>query len=301
MKILWFEKNMKYNLSKLFVSSFFLSVVFLFTNECSGDDMGKKQHSIEQIITISQISKGKWDNLSRKKIFFGHQSVGNNILLGINEIKEKYGQIQLNIVETKSKMEFGEAIFSHYSNIGKNDYPISKIEEFVKLMQDGLGEKLDIAFLKFCFVDFQYRTDVEAIFKKYRESIDELKILYPDMTLVHFTVPLLRKEQVGIVKSVKTFFRALMGKGKPTFFSNSHNVARNEYNILLLNHYGGKEPIFDIAGLESTYPTGKREIFSYDGNEYFAMVPEYTVDGGHLNEKGRQYIAEQLLIFLSNL
>jgi len=29
--------------------------------------------------------------------------------------------------------------------------------------------------------------------------------------------------------------------------------------------------------------------------------PDYTDDGGHLNERGRKIVAEQLLIFLSNL
>ncbi len=168
-------------------------------------------------------------------------------------------------------------------------------------MSDGLGDKTDIAFLKFCFVDIESGTDIENVFKKYRESIGELKSRYPDMTIVHFTVPLLRKEQTGIVKSVKNFIKGFMGKEEDNFFSNSHNVVRNEYNKLLVSHYGGKEPIFDIARFESTDPEGKKETFSYDGNEYYALVPEYTDDGGHLNEKGRKYIAEQLLIFLANL
>ncbi|MBC8440664.1 MAG: hypothetical protein H8D87_13415 [Deltaproteobacteria bacterium] len=259
------------------------------------------QHSNEQIKKIAQIPKEKWDNLARKKIFFGHQSLGNNIVSGINELKSNNMQIQLNLVETKSRKDFEKAIFAHYSNIGKNNNPISKIDDFIQIMHDGLGNKLDIAFLKFCFVDFKSGADIETTFKKYRESMDELKTRYPGMTIVHFTVPLLIKEQVGIVKSVKNFIRGIRGEKKDNFFSNSHNAVRNEYNKLLLSHYGGKEPIFDIARLEATHSTGKREIFSYDGNEYYALVPEYTKDGGHLNEKGRKYIAKQLLIFLINL
>ena len=34
---------------------------------------------------------------------------------------------------------------------------------------------------------------------------------------------------------------------------------------------------------------------------YYSMAPEYTTDGGHLNETGRKRVAEQLLIFLANL
>lgn len=301
MKIIWLEKLMTYNINKILGPFLFIGVVFLLTSGCSGDDMDINQHSNEQIKTISQIPKEKWDNLSQKKIFFGHQSVGNNIILGINEIKSNNGQIQLNVVETRDIADFEKAIFAHYSNIGGNDYPLSKVEDFVQLISDGLGDKTDIAFLKFCFVDIESGTDIENVFKKYRESIGELKSRYPDMTIVHFTVPLLRKEQTGIVKNIKNFIKGFMGKKKDNFFSNSHNAVRNEYNKLLVSHYGEKEPIFDIARLESTDPAGKRDMFSYDGNEYYALVPDYTDDGGHLNEKGRKYIAEQLLIFLANL
>jgi lysophospholipase L1-like esterase len=31
------------------------------------------------------------------------------------------------------------------------------------------------------------------------------------------------------------------------------------------------------------------------------MVPEYTDDGGHLNEKGRKRVAEQMLIILAEV
>jgi len=33
----------------------------------------------------------------------------------------------------------------------------------------------------------------------------------------------------------------------------------------------------------------------------FIMLPQYTTDGGHLNEEGRKIVAEQLLIVLAEL
>lgn len=301
MKIIWVEKSNANGTNKMLLLLLSMGVVFLLTSGCSEGDMGKQQHGNEQLQTIEQITQQEWDHLARKKIFFGHQSVGNNIILGVNEITSNKQQIKLNVVETKNIADFEQGIFAHYSNIGKNDYPLSKVEDFVQLMDSGIGNKVDIAFVKFCFVDIKSGTDIENVFKKYRESIDDLKSRYPAMTIVHFTVPLLRKEQTGVVESTKNFIKGLLGKKKDNFFSSSHNAARNEYNKLLVSHYDGKEPIFDIARLESTDPAGKRETFAYGGKEYDALVPEYTEDGGHLNEKGRQYIAEQLLIFLANL
>jgi len=280
---------------------FYVGVVFLLTGGCSGDDVETTQHVDKQLQTIEQIPQRKWDKLALKKIFFGHQSVGNNIMKGISEIQSDDPHIQLNIVETTDVTFFEKPVFAHDSNLGKNHHPLLKVEAFVKLMDGGLGDKTDIAFLKFCFVDFQTGTDIKNIFKTYCDSIEKLKLRFPNLTIVHFTVPLLRQEKTGAVNMMKNFVNGLMGKKKDSFFSNSHNVVRNEYNKLLLSHYSGKEPIFDLARLESTGPDGKRETFTFNGQNYFALVPVYTDDGGHLNKKGRKYIAEQLLIFLAEL
>lgn len=280
---------------------FSIGISFFFTSICSGSDMKKNQYGNDQVQAIDQISPQQWEKLARKNFFFGHQSVGNNIIQGINEIQSNNPQIQLNLVETKKPADFDGGIFAHYSNIGKNDYPLSKIDDFVQILNDGLAEKTDVAFLKFCFVDFESGTNIETTFNKYSSSIAELKSQHSGVTFVHFTVPLLKKEQTGILVNIKNFVKGLMGKKKDKFFSNSHNVVRNEYNRLLRSQYQGKEPIFDIARLESIYPDGSRESFSQDGEQYSALVPTYTDDGGHLNRTGRKYIAENLLVFLTNL
>jgi hypothetical protein len=123
-----------------------------------------------------------------------------------------------------------------------------------------------------------------------------LKVDYPNTTFVHFTVPLLRKAK----PSLKIWIEKILGK-KKEYFDNAHNVKRNKFNDLLRKVYDGKEPLFDIAKIESTYMDGKRETFEANGKTHYSLVPEYTDDGGHLNETGRKKVAEQLLIFLANL
>lgn len=59
--------------------------------------------------------------------------------------------------------------------------------------------------------------------------------------------------------------------------------------------------IFDLAKIESTYSDGSRETFTAQGQTYYSLIPDYTDDGGHLNEAGRKKVSEQLLLFLSNL
>ena len=65
--------------------------------------------------------------------------------------------------------------------------------------------------------------------------------------------------------------------------------------------YEGKAAFFDLARIESTFRDGRRASYSRDGRTYDCLVPEYTYDGGHLNDLGRKILAEQLLIFLANL
>ncbi len=77
------------------------------------------------------------------------------------------------------------------------------------------------------------------------------------------------------------------------------NVRRDEYNRLLRATYAGREPIFDLARIESTAPDGRLVTVTWDGITVPAMAPEYTVDGGHLNALGRQRAAREFIAVLA--
>ena len=130
-----------------------------------------------------------WQLLSHKKIYFGHQSVGNNIIDGIKDIMKENSKIKLNIVKTNDPKMFTIPIFAH-SPIGKNMNPISKIDAFAKFMEQGIGNKADFAFFKFCYVDITRNTDINQIFTYYKNTMKHLKEKYPKTTFIHITVPL---------------------------------------------------------------------------------------------------------------
>lgn len=247
---------------------------------------------------MQDVSSEKWQQLTEKKIFFGHQSVGNNIMMGVTEVVAENPSIQLNILETRDVADFSRPVFGHAS-VGKNNSPISKMDDFVQLMDSGLGGLVDMAFLKFCFVDVDRTTDLEALFAAYTERFSLLRKKYPDVVFVHFTVPLLRRNEDGFFSKLKKGLKKLSGKKTDGFFNDSNNIARNRYNRMLKAHYEGREPVFDIAGLEATGPGGIQVGFSADGQMNHTLAPEYTEDGGHLNKTGRIFIAEQLLNFLA--
>ena len=98
--------------------------------------------------------------------------------------------------------------------------------------------------------------------------------------------------------SWKTKAKILLGK-EPWEFAD--NIKRNQFNKVLLQEYHGKEPVFDIAGYEATILEGRTTRFEFQGKEYLAMNPDFSSDGGHLNEFGRKVIAEKFLLFLAEV
>ncbi|MCP4138482.1 MAG: hypothetical protein GY754_46420 [bacterium] len=263
-----------------------LSIVplFLMTACGEGDIMNEKSAPLTK---ISAVQDSSLEQLTEKKIFFAHQSVGFNLVDGIKDLIKDNSKIKLNLVETGKPEDFNKGIFAHAKN-GKNFNPGSKIDAFAKTMEGGLAEKADIAFFKFCYVDFNKDTDINKVFNDYKTTMAKLAKKYPKTKFVHITAPIKVKES-GVTTSLK----GILGKGHEA------NIKRNQYNEMLKKEYSGS--IFDLAQYESTHPDGKREGIVKDGKSYYTLIPEYSHDGEHLNEKGRKIVAEQFLIFLSGL
>ncbi len=254
---------------------------------------GEKMTGINNISEgFNNISPSEWNHLKQKKIYFGHQSVGYNILDGINDLMQENKDIQLNIKETTDNRIFTGGIFAH-SRIGENTDPLSKIKAFEQLMDSGIGNTVDIAFFKFCYVDIDAQSNVEKVFDIYKETMHRLKKEYPDVTFIHVTVPLGTS-----ITTWKTYIKRIIGSNN--IWEYDSNIRKNEYNNFLRKEYFGKEPIFDLAEVESTYPDGRRATFTKGGRRYFCLAPEYTPDDGHLNELGRKMVAEKLLLLLVN-
>jgi len=266
--------------------SILFSLTFIMTSY--GDAMAETKRSYDK---MEDVPESAWKTLSEKKIYFGHQSVGFNIIGGINDIIKENKKIRLKIVKTRNKSDFSGPLFAH-STIGANMNPKSKIDDFADILKKGVGEKVDYSAMKLCYIDFNVKTDVERLFERYKQSVSDVKKQFPNMTYVHFTVPLTSK-QTG----AKAWIKKMMGKPLRGF---EDNVPRNRFNELIIAEFGGKDPIFDLAKAESIYPNGKRSSFTLNGKTYYAMVDDYTDDGAHLNKTGSRKIAVELLLFLVN-
>jgi len=241
---------------------------------------------------LNSVPQARWKSLSEKKIYFGHMSVGNNILEGVRDLTKEYPFIRLNIVETKSPSSFDQPVFAH-SPIGKNQDPKSKIDDFLDLFSSGIGEKADIAFFKLCYIDILAATDADGVFEQYKNGMEALKKKYPGVTFVHVTAPL-RLVQTGVLVPIKKII------GRPVG-GYADNIMRSRFNERLRQEYRGKESMFDLAAVESTYPDGTRFLFDSGEKKYESLIADYTHDGGHLNEYGRKIVAAQFLAFLATL
>ncbi|HKO15631.1 MAG TPA: hypothetical protein VJU87_05290 [Gemmatimonadaceae bacterium] len=229
--------------------------------------------------------------LSKARIFFGHQSVGYNLVDGIRDLAARDPRIRLRVLESRNAADAERGGFLHGA-IGRNTHPNEKDADFLAVLDRGFGQSGDIAFYKYCYVDIQPGTDVRALFGAYKHSYETARARYPELTIVHVTMPLMVSE--GMLAARWKAYR--LG-----YSQRELNAARNEFNRLLLAEYGKTGLLFDLARMESSRPDGSREGHQVGGDTVFSLVPEYTFDGGHLNEPARRFIAERLVAFLARV
>ena len=271
---------------------FLLLPIILLVSSLLYANLRAMDSSIMQFKSIADVSSGEWQDLANKKIFFGHQSVGNNIIQGLLDLQKKYPNIQLNIVRTKNPARFSSPIFAHAA-IGSNTDPYSKMQEFAELIHNGIGARADIVFFKFCFVDIGRTTDIRQLFAQYKATIAQIQRDYPHLLIAHCTVPLQvhRLNWKSYVKNLLHF----------TSWKYTDNIQRNAFNAMLLKEYGPTDRVFDLALFEATRPDGSLIQFKGPGGkEYLTLNPEYSSDGAHLNQSGAKFLAEHLLLFLLN-
>lgn len=244
--------------------------------------------------TNEGINASRLLELSGKRIYFGHQSVGYNILDGVREVLDGYPGVKLPITEFDGNGPGVEGRGILHSRIGKNGEPLGKIDSFRKIVLGATGRMgFDVAFFKFCYVDFNENTDVREIFDAYKKDAKEIQAARPGLVLVHMTVPLTSGKD-----SWKDWIRSKI-RGKR--LQSDGNVKRNLLNEMLRAEYKQRAPFFDLARYESTRQDGRRMVFIRDGREYEMLAEEYTDDGGHLNARGKSWIGKNLLLFLGGM
>lgn len=228
--------------------------------------------------------------IRQARIYFYHHSVGVNILAGVERLDAKAGgePLRLYDVEKITAVE-GPAIV--HGGGGRNGEPRTKIDFFAKTIRESPRLRPDLAFMKFCYVDFEPRTDVEELFSYYRQALDALRHEHPEIRFAHVTVPLMTRPT-----DLKSTVRRLLGK---EVWDDAANAKRAEFNRRVRETFAA-DPVFDLAQVESTGPDGAPVTFSVNGHVYPSLFPGYTEDGGHLNEAGQRVAGTAAVRFMAS-
>jgi len=267
-----------------------LAAGFFGLTACTGED--RNMNSDEPQLPV--LSEAQINALAGKTFYFAHQSVGYNIVDGVQKVLKKLGHPDLFAIKELRPGEPVPNIGLLHSTIGHNGDPESKMSDFQAFLDKRLGDiQPDMAMLKFCYVDINDKTDVSALASEYGNAISRLSKGHPQTLFIYTTIPLRVFNH-----SWKASMKRLLGMD---VWGDEANIKRNAYNAMIRDKYAQSGHLADVAYWESHYPDGKVHTAEISGKKYMELIPEYSDDGKHLNSYGQQVVAGRLLVFLAGL
>ena len=256
------------------------------------------QLTVAGVLAVASVQPARADDpkvrhaleaLSSRRVFFGHQSVGVNLLDGVRALAARE-QVAIRVVEVPPAPAIEPGSIGH-AFVGRNTDPESKLRDFERALASGAAAGVELAMVKLCFVDVTADADVARLFSEYQASMARVHAASPRTTIVHVTVPL-----TTVQGGLKGWVKRLLGRAPSGFLENVH---REEFNALLRAAYQGREPLFDLARVESTRD-GRAETVEWGGRVVPALLAELTDDGGHLNHEGQLRAARELVAVLAS-
>jgi hypothetical protein len=256
--------------------------------------------SVEQLaseeVPVSQSLESDLQTLAQGRVFFGHQSVGEDILNGLKDLlAERQGDSSLPalaIVDAAGQDSLPQRGYILHTKVGQNTKPATKCQDFARILEER-KDLVDVAVLKYCYVDVDRGSDAAALFADYEAQLQAVRKKLPGITVLPTTVPLTvsSSRPDWKRKDMEIKVRRMLGLYED---HDADNLKRARFNTLLRETY--KDGLYlDIAKLESTHADGKREGFAKGGLEVPSLIPAYTYDGGHLNETGRKIVAREFV------
>jgi hypothetical protein len=228
--------------------------------------------------------------LSTRRVYFGHQSVGGNVLQGLQEILREHPDAALRVVESRELGRVSGRAFVHFL-VGENENPGSKNADFLRVLSSRSSPDSALVLMKYCYIDVNDATDVDTLFGEYQRTVAQIRTRYPDVTVVHVTMPL-TVDAAGPKAAVKRLL------GRTT--SREINARRSRFNEMMRREFSS-EPIFDLATLEAERPDGSLNVTQAAGVSTYSLDPASTTDGGHLNDSASRRVAAALVRVLATV
>lgn len=233
----------------------------------------------QEQLTGSDPTAAQWERFAATRVFFGHQSVGANVLTGLAALGHDA------IVESSVAVPGQDGMVLH-AFLGTNGDPQSKLDAFVDVIDGGMDAVIDVAILKFCYVDVDAGTDVAALVNSYTEVIAALQSRHPDITFLYATVPLTTARDLKA--TVKSWIGRDAGMGP------EDNVARQEFNAEMRRRFGNSDLLFDIAAVEAGIDKGV-SAKTHSGHDYYVLNDSFAADPGRLNAQGARAAASEFV------
>jgi len=224
------------------------------------------------------------------RVLFCHQSVGANLVQGLRE------QLVNGFAGSILPMDDGAASQSSvllHGSIGQNGDPLSKLRDFEIKLTQGAKWALDLALMKFCYVDVTEQQAAERLLSEYSQCVERLGAGFSAVKVGHVTVPL-RAAPSGMLARAR---QAIQGP----HVEHRRNTVRCWFNEQLRQKYGASGLLFDLAAAESRQRNGRTAFSIAGGQSVHSLAREWTDDGGHLNADGRKMAAQAFLNYLRNV
>jgi hypothetical protein len=223
-------------------------------------------------VDAGELSLAELDAARQVAAYFNHASIGGNILDGMRDLQSQdAARYSINI-----QFSSGTGAGINEYQAGSNGRPTTKIDGFASNVKDGH----DAAFLKFCTGDVPCvngDTPIETMWTQYRDMMAAQQSQHPDTVLVWWTIPIIARDHS----------RAQCDQELGWFNDQVRQYVQDQGLML-----------FDVADIESHDPSGD-PITTSQG--YEAAWPGYTSDGAHLNETGRQRVANAVWHLLAEI
>lgn len=236
-------------------------------------------------MTDPVVTADEWTRLARMRVVFAHQSVGANVLSGV-QVLAREAAATLPVAESRDLSAPGAIV--HFT-VGENEHPDSKLADFTRTLDAAQGDGPDVALLKFCYLDFTDGSDGAALAGAYTRALDALAARHPRTRFAAVTAPL-TIAQTG----PRVWAKKLLGRPAAGYASNVHRL---EFNERLRQAYGPRGLLFDLAAIEAEGMPPQR----HQGQPFESLNPAFTSDGGHLNAVGQRRAAARLVKFLAGL
>ncbi|MBK8943322.1 MAG: hypothetical protein IPM79_38410 [Polyangiaceae bacterium] len=220
---------------------------------------GKGVIGPEGVLAFDALKPDDAKRLKTARIFFGHQSVGNNLIEAAKGLGYtfKYALRGADL----AAMGLSEA------PVADNRDPLRKVKSFAELLvKEKIGERADLAGFKLCYVDFEDQGKTGGLEKAYATRISELRLAYPQLKFFHVTPPL-------------------------TTDNAGFNKQRLAFGDFLKKTYSEQDIVIDLAAVESQLPDGTP--CTLGGHR--SLCSQYASDNGHLKGDGATRGAKVLL------